>query len=158
MLGLKKFELSNDPYYFAIIDQKTKEAIGIFSFLNIDPSNRAIEMGWVLYSEKLKRSRIATEAQFLAMTYIFEELKYRRYQWKCDSLNTPSYRAAIRLGFNFEGTLRNSVVYKNRSRDSQFYSIIPEEWPALKNMFTQWLNSENFDNNGAQKESLQKFL
>lgn len=101
---------------------------------------------------------MATEAQFLAMNYVFEQLEYRRYQWKCDSHNSPSYRAAIRLGFTFEGTLRNAVVYKNRSRDSQFFSIIPEEWFAVKQMFTKWLDSKNFDDKGAQIASLKSFF
>ncbi|WP_220741278.1 GNAT family N-acetyltransferase [Leuconostoc miyukkimchii] len=158
MVCLKEFEVSTDPYYFAVIDKKTEAAIGIFSFLNIDPNNRSIEMGWVLYSEKLKQTRMATEAQFLAMNYVFEQLEYRRYQWKCDSHNSPSYRAAIRLGFTFEGTLRNAVVYKNRSRDSQFFSIIPEEWFAVKQMFTKWLDSKNFDDEGAQIASLKSFF
>lgn len=154
---LKTLESASDPYYLTIIDKETGKALGLFALLNIDPTNRAIEMGWVIYSDRLKQHRIATEAQFLVIQYIFEHLAYRRYQWKCDRFNQPSHRAAIRLGFTYEGCLRNAIVYKNRSRDSQFFSIIDEEWPALKEMFQRWLHPNNFDAKAQQLASLNTF-
>ena len=154
---IKTLETSNDPYYLAIMDKETGKALGLFALLNIDTANRALEMGWVIYSDKLKQHRIATEAQFLLMQYSFEHLAYRRYQWKCDRFNQPSYHAAIRLGFTYEGCLRNAVVYKNRSRDSQFFSIIDQEWPAIKAMFQKWLHPGNFDAQAQQLASLNSF-
>ena len=112
---------SKDPYYLAILDKESRKLIGTFSLMRIDPKNRVIEMGWVLYGPELKHSRIATEAQYLVMRYVFDELHYRRYEWKCDSLNAPSNQATKRLGFTFEGTFRRAAVYKNRSRDTNLY-------------------------------------
>ena len=97
---------------------------------------------------------ISTEAQFLLMDYVFAQLGYRRYEWKCDSLNAPSRQAAQRLGFSFEGIFRQAVVYKGRSRDTAWFSIIDSEWPALRAAFAAWLNPDNFDAHGQQRASL----
>ncbi|HFZ9510335.1 TPA: GNAT family N-acetyltransferase [Streptococcus agalactiae] len=145
---------SEDPYYLAIVDNNTGKALGTFSLMRIVTKNRVVEMGWVVYSSKLKQTRIATEAQYLVMKYVFEELCYRRYEWKCDSLNAPSNNSAKRLGFTFEGTFRQAVVYKGRNRDTNWYSILDKEWPEKKTRFEKWLDDSNFDVNGYQIRSL----
>lgn len=100
------------------------------------------------------RTRMATEAQFLLMSYVMDNLHYRRYEWKCDSLNEGSRKAALRLGFKFEGLFRNATVYKGRTRDTAWFSIIDEEWPEVRNALVSWLSSDNFDNQGQQRHSL----
>lgn len=122
--------------------------------MRIDQQNRVIEVGWVIYSPTLKRSRIATEAQYLLMKYVFETLQYRRYEWKCDSLNKASMQAAKRLGFQFEGIFRRVAVYKGRNRDTAWFSMLEEEWQHMKPKFERWLAPENFDKNGQQLNSL----
>lgn len=151
---LTQMERSTDPYYLTIIDKKTNRAIGSFAYMRIDFENRAMEIGWVVYSDLLKRSRVATEAQYLAMKYVFEELHYRRYEWKCDHLNRPSHNAALRLGFTYEGMFRNAAVYKGRTRDTDWFSIIDSEWPKRKKRLELWLSPQNFDATGKQIISL----
>ncbi|KAG4094219.1 GCN5-related N-acetyltransferase [Neocallimastix lanati (nom. inval.)] len=145
---------SKDFYFLTIIDKATEKAVGSFSLMRIDLSNRVVEMGNVHYSEKLKKSRQGTEAQFLVMQYVFEVMKYRRYEWKCDDLNAPSRNAALRLGFTFEGIFRKAVVYKGRTRDTAWFSIIDSEWEDKKRRLLTWLSDDNFDENGKQKQSL----
>lgn len=147
---------SKDPYYLAIIDQSTEKVVGCFSLMRIDTRNRVIEMGWVIYSDSLQKTKLATEAQYLVMTYVFEDLCYRRYEWKCDSLNEASRRAAERLGFTYEGTFRQAVIYKNRNRDTNWYSIIDKEWSEKKSRLEAWLDDSNFDANGKQIKPLRK--
>lgn len=151
---LAEIEVSKDPYYFSIIDVQTQKAIGTFALMRIDPKNRVIEVGWVIYSSTLQKTKIGTEAQFLLAEYVFEQLKYRRYEWKCDSLNEPSNQAAKRLGFSFEGTFRQALVYKGRTRDTNWYSMLDCEWENRKARFQRWLSDDNFDANGQQKIAL----
>ncbi len=151
---LKTWAASQDPYFFAIIDIAGGKAVGSFSLMRIDAPNRVIEMGAVIYSDQLKRTKIATEAQFLVMQYVFETLQYRRYEWKCDSLNAPSRRAAERLGFTFEGIFRQAQIYHGRNRDTAWYSLLDCEWAAQKAKFEHWLADENFDEDGKQKKRL----
>lgn len=146
--------LSADPRHYAVIDKKTGKAVGTLSLMRIEPNYGVIEVGAVVFSPLLKRTPISTEAQFLLMAYAFDELGYRRYEWKCDSLNAPSRAAAERLGFKFEGVFRQAVVYKGRSRDTAWFSILDKEWPALKQAFNAWLAAENFDEQGRQRASL----
>ncbi len=145
---------STDPRHYAVIDARTSKAVGTFSLMRITPAVGVIEVGNVTFSPLLKRTPISTEAQFLLMSYVFDQLGYRRYEWKCDSLNGPSRAAAERLGFSFEGIFRQAIVYKNRSRDTAWYSIIDAEWPLLKQVFETWLSPENNDAQGRQKQSL----
>lgn len=145
---------SVDPYYLTIIDNRTQKAVGTFALMRIDNVNRVIELGWIIYSPILKRSRQATEAQYLVMKYVFENLQYRRYEWKCDSLNEASNKSATRLGFTFEGTYRQAIVYKGRNRDTNWFSIIDKEWPANKLRLDSWLDDSNFDSNENQLKSL----
>ncbi|MEB5759945.1 GNAT family N-acetyltransferase [Mammaliicoccus sciuri] len=146
--------ISKDPYYFAIVDKETHQALGIMSLLRINPKASTIEVGHIHYSSLLKRTRIATEVQYLLARYVFETLKYRRYEWKCDSLNAPSKHAAERLGFKYEGTFRQALVYKGRNRDTDWFSIIDKEWPSIKKHYEEWLDESNFNHDGTQINKL----
>lgn len=127
--------------------------MGIASYLRIDPGNGSIEVGHIHFSESLKQSVAATEAMYLMMKSAFE-LGYRRYEWKCDSLNAASCSAAQRLGLSFEGVFRNATIYKGRNRDTAWFAAIGSEWPALNTAFSKWLDAENFDSEGKQIVSL----
>ncbi|MDQ0618558.1 RimJ/RimL family protein N-acetyltransferase [Arthrobacter globiformis] len=145
---------ADDPMHFAVVDLNTGKAVGTLALMRQDPTNGVVEVGYVAFSPRLKQTPLATEAQFLLMSYVFEGLGYRRYEWKCDSLNAPSRRAAQRLGFTFEGIFRQAVVYKGRSRDTAWYSIIDSEWPDVGKAFRAWLGPGNFDTEGRQRRSL----
>jgi len=145
---------SDDPLFHAIVDTETSDAVGVASYLRIDPANGVIEVGHLNYSPRLQRTRAATEAMYLMMRRAFDELGYRRYEWKCDSLNEPSRQAALRLGFTFEGVFRQALVYKGRNRDTAWFSIVDGEWPALRAAFEQWLDPVNFDEAGRQRRRL----
>ncbi|MCB5184217.1 GNAT family N-acetyltransferase [Methylobacillus gramineus] len=153
-----ELEASSDPLHYAVIDLETERAIGTLSLMRIDPKNGVVEVGFVVYSPLLQKSRIATEAQFLLMRHVFDDLGYRRYEWKCDDLNAPSRAAALRLGFRFEGVFRQAVVYKGRSRDTAWFSIIDQEWPALREVYLRWLAPDNFDKAGQQIVRLSEWV
>ncbi len=150
---LADLQLSQDPLYFAITDVDGR-AIGTASYLRIDPDNGSIEVGHLNFSARLQCTPAATEAMFLLMQYAFGTLAFRRYEWKCDSLNALSRSAALRLGFRFEGVFRQALVYKGRNRDTAWFSVIDREWPALKVAFERWLAPANFDADGRQHETL----
>jgi RimJ/RimL family protein N-acetyltransferase len=141
---------SRDPLFFAIVDAARERAVGIASYLRIMPGSGSIEVGYLAYSPLLQRTPAATEAIYLLMERAFA-LGYRRFEWKCDALNAPSRSAAQRLGFSYEGLFRQATVYKGRSRDTAWYSVIDGEWPALREAFRRWLAPENFDADGAQR-------
>lgn len=122
--------------------------------MRITPDHGVVEVGAVTFSPLLQRTPLSTEAQFLLMKHVFDDLGYRRYEWKCDTLNAPSRQAALRLGFEFEGIFRQAVVYKGRSRDTAWFSIIDADWPQLRAVFEQWLLPDNFDAQGRQRVSL----
>lgn len=145
---------ADDPLHYAVVDPRTGKAAGSLALMRQDPSNGVVEVGSVAFSPLLKRTPISTEAQYLLMSYAFDELGYRRYEWKCDSLNAPSRKAALRLGFTFEGIFRQAVVYKGRSRDTAWYSVIDSEWPRVGTALREWLSPGNFDTEGRQKRSL----
>lgn len=142
-----------DPYAYAIIDHADR-AVGYVTLLRIVPEMRVIEVGHVLYSPALQRTPLGTETQYLLARYVFETLGYRRYEWKCDALNAASRRAALRYGFVYEGTFRQSMIAKGRNRDSAWFSMLDSEWPARKSNFERWLHPENFDSEGRQQVSL----
>ena len=144
---------ADDPYAYAIIDPSNR-AVGYVTLLRIEPEMRVIEVGHVLYSPALQRTPLGTETQYLLARYVFETLGYRRYEWKCDALNAPSRRAALRYGFVYEGTFRQNVIAKGRNRDNAWFSMLDSEWPARKRNFELWLAPENFDSEGRQKISL----
>ena len=143
----------NDPLFFTIMDTTSQRATGIASYLRITPTAGTIEVGHIHYSPLLQKTPAASEAMFLMMKRAFE-LGYRRYEWKCDALNAPSRRAALRLGFSYEGVFRQATVYKQRNRDTAWYATIDQEWPELKKAFEAWLDPANFDEVGTQKTSL----
>jgi RimJ/RimL family protein N-acetyltransferase len=142
----------DDPLMHAIVVDGC--ALGHASYLRITPASASIEVGFINLSPALQRTRAATEFQFLMMRRTFDELGYRRYEWKCDALNAPSRKAAERLGFTYEGTFRQATHYKGRNRDTAWFSIIDNEWPGLKQRFERWLAPENFDDTGTQKRGL----
>jgi predicted permease/RimJ/RimL family protein N-acetyltransferase len=146
--------LGDDPLFHAIIDKTSGKAVGVASYLRIEPATGVIEVGHINYAPALQRTRGATEAMYLMMARVFDELGYRRYEWKCDALNAPSRAAAERLGFTYEGLFRQATLYKGRNRDTAWYSIIDTEWPTLKAGFEAWLDPANFDEAGQQKRSL----
>jgi RimJ/RimL family protein N-acetyltransferase len=150
---LNGFCRGDDPLFHAIVDAASGKAVGVASFMRIDPRNGVIEVGHINLSPLLQRRPAATEAMYLMMKRAFE-LGYRRYEWKCDSLNAPSRAAAQRLGFSFEGIFRQAIVYKGRSRDTAWYSVIDGEWPALRAAFERWLEPANFDADGRQRVAL----
>jgi RimJ/RimL family protein N-acetyltransferase len=145
---------STDPMHHAIIDNSTGKAVGTAAYLRIDATYGVIEIGNIAYSPSLQRSPVATEAMFLFMRRVFDELGYRRYEWKCDHLNARSRAAALRYGYSFEGIFRQAVMYKGRSRDTAWYSIIDSEWPTLRAAYEQWLDPTNFADDGAQRTRL----
>ena len=155
---LEKVAAGKDPLFHAIIDLQTGKAVGVATFMRIDPANGVIEVGNINYSPLLQRKPAATEGMFLMMRRVFDELGYRRYEWKCDSLNTPSRAAALRLGFGYEGLFRQAVIYKGRNRDTTWFSIIDGEWPALKRAYGQWLAPANFDDEGRQRKRLAEVI
>lgn len=143
-----------DPLFRAFVDRASGHATGLGAFMRIDPSAGSIEVGHIAMSPDLQRTPAATEAMYLMMRHAFE-LGYRRYEWKCDSLNANSRRAAERLGFTFEGVFRQATVYKDRSRDTAWYSVIDSEWPVLREAFERWLDRGNFDATGRQRARLE---
>ncbi len=152
---LARLATSEDPLHYTIVDTETAKPVGTAALMRIDPVHGAIEVGSIAYSPRLKRTRAGTEAMYLLMRLVFDDLGYRRYEWKCDSLNGPSRAAAQRYGFTFEGVFRRAIVYKGRSRDTAWYSIIAEEWPRVRSAFDAWLDPKNFDEQGRQKRALE---
>eukprot|EP01064_Diplonema_japonicum_P022103 TRINITY_DN3173_c0_g1_i2.p1 TRINITY_DN3173_c0_g1~~TRINITY_DN3173_c0_g1_i2.p1 ORF type:complete len:253 (+),score=32.95 TRINITY_DN3173_c0_g1_i2:54-812(+) len=139
--------------YFAIINQDTNKAVGMASYMRINQAQGLLEVGSITFSPHLQRTRAATEAMYLMMSHVFE-LGYRRYEWKCDSLNEPSCRAAERFGFTAEGVFRQAIVYKGRNRDTAWFSILDSEWPAMQRAFKAWLEPSNFNAEGQQLTKL----
>lgn len=148
---------SDDPLYFAIIDNASALARGHASLMRIEPVHRVIEVGHILYGLPLQRTAAATEAMYLMARHAFDDLGYRRYEWKCDSLNELSRNAALRLGFIFEGIFRQHLIIKGRNRDTAWFSMLDREWPARKAAFEAWLHPSNFDAQGRQIRALQEF-
>jgi RimJ/RimL family protein N-acetyltransferase len=143
----------DDPQFYAIVDRATKRAVGVASYLRIDPEAGSIEVGHINYSPRLQRTVAATEAMYLMMRQAFG-LGYRRYEWKCHALNAPSRAAAQRLGLSYEGVFRQARVDKGHNRDTAWYAAIDREWPALDRAFQRWLDPANFDTHGRQRTSL----
>jgi RimJ/RimL family protein N-acetyltransferase len=152
-----------DPMFYAIIDTDpaaagsvSERAVGVLSYLRLQPEIGLIEIGHVHYSPLLQRHRAATDAQYLLASHAFDELGYRRLEWKCDALNAPSRAAATRLGFTYEGTFRQAALVKGRNRDTAWYSITDAEWPAVRDRLTSWLHPDNFDAEGQQRTPLRR--
>lgn len=147
-----------DPYYYALVERASGRCVGRAAYLRITPAAGSIEVGSILFSHRMQRTAMATEVMFLMMQHAFEELGHRRYEWKCDSLNEPSRRAAQRLGFSYEGLFRQALVYKGRNRDTAWFSIIDRDWPAIRQGYEHWFDPANFDSEGRQKQTLATFI
>ena len=152
---LEKVEASEDPLYFTVIDKTSGKVAGRQTFLRIDPANGVIEIGHIHWGPLMQRRPAATEAHYLFMRYIFDELGYRRWEWKCNDHNEPSKRAALRFGFQPEGVFRQAMVVKGENRDTAWFSIIDKEWPSVKQAYEAWLDPSNFDAAGQQKRRLE---
>jgi RimJ/RimL family protein N-acetyltransferase len=144
-----------DPMFFAIVDRALDCATGYASYMRIEPAHRVIEVGSILFTPLLQRTAAATESMYLMARHVFEDLGYRRYEWKCDARNEPSRRAALRFGFKYEGTFRQHMIVKGQNRDTAWYSMLDSEWPARKLAFERWLDPANFDAEGRQVRSLE---
>ncbi|KHK54753.1 acetyltransferase [Ralstonia sp. A12] len=151
---IERIAAKRDPLQYTVIDARTDRPVGTLALMRITPDHGVVEVGAVTFSPLVQRTPASTEAQFLLMKHVFDDLGYRRYEWKCDTLNMPSRQAALRLGFEFEGIFRQAVVYKGRSRDTAWFSIIDADWPQLRAAFEQWLLPDNFDAQGRQRVSL----
>ena len=145
---------SPDPLYFAVIDRATGRVEGRQTLMRITPAHRCIEIGNIYWGPRIAGTRVATEAMYLFAAYVLETLGYRRFEWKCNALNAPSRRAALRFGFTWEGHFRREMIVRGRTRDTAWYAMIDEEWPALKEAYERWLAPENFDAEGLQKTRL----
>jgi RimJ/RimL family protein N-acetyltransferase len=149
-------EETRDPFYYAIVTPSGR-ALGLAALMRIEPDMRVIEVGNIVLSPALQRTPLATEAQYLLARHVFETLRFRRYEWKCNALNAPSRRAALRFGFSFEGIFRDHMIIKGRSRDTAWFAMLETEWPARKAAFERWLAPENFNADGTQKKKLREF-
>ncbi|MBV9701727.1 MAG: GNAT family N-acetyltransferase [Methylobacteriaceae bacterium] len=144
----------DDPLRHVVIERGNGRAAGVASLMRIDPAAGVIEVGGINYAPPLQRTPAATEAMYLLMRRVFDELGYRRYEWKCNDLNAPSKHAAVRLGFSFEGVFRNHMIVKGRNRDTAWFAMLDSEWPQRKATFERWLAPENFDADGRQRLAL----
>jgi RimJ/RimL family protein N-acetyltransferase len=152
--NLTQKAVSTDPFFYSIVERTTGDAVGVASYLRITPKDRVIEVGSILFTPRLQRTRGATEAMYLMARHVFETLGYRRYEWKCNALNAPSRRAAIRLGFQFEGIFRQHMIVKGRSRDTAWFAMLDRDWPAIRGAYDAWLDPANFDADGRQRRPL----
>jgi RimJ/RimL family protein N-acetyltransferase len=150
----RSIEKGEDPLFFSIIDLSTQRPVGWASYLRIDPDMGSIEVGHVAYSPALQRTAAGTEAMYLMMRRAFDELRYRRYEWKCGSLNAPSWNAAERLGFRYEGIFRQVWVRYGPNQDNAWFSILDSEWPGIRRALESWLEPANFDVDGRQRRRL----
>lgn len=154
---LEKVEASQDPLFFTVIERATGAIAGRQTIMRIEPAFGVAEIGNIYWGPTVSRTPASTEAHFLFARYIFDELGYRRWEWKCNNRNEPSKRAAERFGFSFEGVFRQHLVVKGENRDTAWYSIIDKEWPALRQAYEAWLDPANFDAEGKQKRRLEDF-
>jgi RimJ/RimL family protein N-acetyltransferase len=151
-------EASPDPHFYAVVPRHSARAAGMAALMRITPEHGVIEIGNIWLSPGLQHTREATDALFVLMHHALDELGYRRLEWKCDALNAASRRAALRLGFTFEGTFRQHMVVKGRNRDTAWYAILDHDWPRLRAAFQGWLQDDNFDAEGRQRKPLSAFI
>ena len=154
---LERAAAGEDPLHFVVIDKASGRVAGRQSLMRIEPGHGVIEIGNVLWNEPVARRPAATEALYLFARHVFDTLGYRRFEWKCNDLNEPSKRAALRFGFTFEGVFRQHMVVKGHNRDTAWFAIVDKDWPALRAAFETWLEPENFDAEGRQKRRLEDF-
>ncbi len=155
-IHLQRIAASEDPLFFAIADSASGKAVGYAAYMRIEPVHRVIEVGSILFTAPLQQTPHATEAMYLMARHVFEDLGYRRYEWKCNALNAPSRSAALRLGFRFEGIFRQHMIVKGRNRDTAWFSMLDSEWPQRKANFERWLDPANFADDGRQKVALSR--
>jgi RimJ/RimL family protein N-acetyltransferase len=148
---------TDDPLFYALVDRTAGEARGMASYLRMEPDHGVIEIGHIWFAPALQRTRQATEAIYVMARHAFDDLGYRRLEWKCDSMNGPSRRAAERFGFTYEGIFRQHMVVKGRNRDTAWYAMTDAEWPSRRAAFEAWLAPENFDQEGRQRRSLAEY-
>jgi RimJ/RimL family protein N-acetyltransferase len=151
---VKAREAARDPWFYAFVRRDTGKAVGMGSFMRNDAANGVIEIGHIWMSPGLQQTREATETIYLMMRHCFDDLGVRRLEWKCDSLNAPSRKAADRFGFTYEGIFRQHYIIKGRNRDTAWYAMLDAEWPKARAAFEAWLKEDNFDANGQQKAKL----
>ena len=151
---IQKAAASPDPLFYAVIDKATGRTEGRLALMRIDSSHGVIEIGNILFGPRLARTRAATEAIYLQARHVFEDLGYRRFEWKCNADNAPSRRAALRFGFTFEGVFRQHMVVKGKNRDTAWYAMLDHEWPRLRQAYDAWLDPANFDENERQRSAL----
>jgi len=153
---LARAAASEDPVFYAVIDSASQRCEGRQALMRITPEHGVIEVGNILWGPAIARSRVATESLFLFARYVFEDLGYRRFEWKCDARNEPSMRAARRFGFRYEGTFRQHMVVKGHNRDTAWFAIVDIDWPSIRSAFEKWLAPTNFDDRGEQKTRLEE--
>ena len=152
---IAKMSSESDPLYSAVIDKRSGRATGRQALMRITPEHGVIEIGNILWGPAISRTRVSTEALYLAARHVFEDLGYRRFEWKCNNLNEPSKAAARRFGFSDEGLFRQHMWIKGANRDTAWFSMLDSEWPSLRREFDRWLEPSNFDGAGRQKTRLQ---
>lgn len=152
---LEKAEASADPLFFAVIDKTSGKAVGRQTLMRIDTANGVIETGNIHWGPRMQRTALSTEALFLFARYVFDDLGYRRFEWKCNNRNEPSKRTAERFGFMFEGVFRQHMIVKGENRDTAWYAIVDKEWPVCREAVQTWLDPENFDAAGGQRRRLE---
>lgn len=157
-LWLEQVAKSEDPLFFAVIDKRSGRAEGRQTLMRIDPAHCVIETGSIYWGPAISRTPVTTEANFLFAKYVFDELGYRRFEWKCNALNAPSRSAAERFGFSYEGHFRRAVIVKGRSRDTSWFSMLAEDWPRVRKAYATWLAPENFNAEGMQRTSLREVM
>ena len=145
---------SQDPLFFSVLDNTSQAAVGYVALMRVEPAHKCVEVGNILFTPALQRTRGATECMYLLARHVFEDLQFRRYEWKCNALNLPSRQAALRFGFTFEGIFRQHMIVKARNRDTAWFSMLDGEWPERKENFERWLHPSNFDAAGKQRLSL----
>lgn len=155
---LERAAASHDPLFFAVVDAATGQVGGRQALMRIDRANGVAEIGSIYWGPTIARTRLATEAFFLFARHLFDDLGYRRFEWKCNARNEPSKRAALRFGFRYEGTFRQHMVIKGENRDTAWYAILDHEWPAIRAALETWLSPENFDVSGRQKKRLEAMM
>jgi RimJ/RimL family protein N-acetyltransferase len=151
---VQRVAASNDPMVFAVIDEATGRAEGRQALMRVVPEHGVIEIGGIYWGPNMARSRLATEALFLHARYVFDELGYRRFEWKCNDCNAPSKAAAERFGFQFEGVFRQHMIQKGQNRDTAWFAMLDGDWPRLKAGYERWLAPDNFDAHGQQRSKL----
>lgn len=148
----------NDPLFFVVVDVETDQIGGRQALMRMDPENGVVEIGSIYWGPQIARTRLATEAFYLFARHIFDDLGYRRFEWKCDSENKASRRAALRFGFRFEGIFRQHMVMKGKNRDTAWFAMLDHEWPSIRRAIELWLDPVNFDIHGKQIKNLGSFI